>query len=100
MNEHLLRGTQYLKFIRSQQYCCVCMQEKNIEPHHLKAIGMGNNRKNEMPEHFTAIPVCRECHIEYHTKGQKYQAEKWNLNHWKESTKYIIKFIYEITKEK
>lgn len=74
------------------------MQEKNIEPHHLKAIGMGNNRKNEMPEHFTAIPVCRECHIEYHTKGQKYQSNKWKLNHWKESTKYIIKFINEISR--
>ena len=92
--EQRLPGSlDYLEFIRKQIYCCICLKTTPVEPHHLKAIGMGNNRKKENERHYTAIPVCRTCHREYHDKGEKFQVDKYKMNHWKELSQYIRKYL-------
>ena len=98
MKESKLQDTplKYLDFIRKQKYCIVCLKTTPIEPHHLQAVGMGGNRKKQIQQHYTAIPVCRKCHREYHDKGEKYQAEKYRMNHWKESVKFLQKYLLEI----
>jgi len=54
---------------------------------------MGRNRKNELSEHFTAIPLCREHHTEIHTKGK----DAFNIIHridvWQEAFKLITKYM-------
>jgi len=71
--------------------CLVC--GKPGDPHHLSHIGMGRNRKNELREHFTAIPLCREHHTEIHDKGK----DRFNLTHridvWQEAFKLITKYM-------
>ena len=101
MNESKLLAIplKYLDFIRKQRYCIVCLKTTPIEPHHLKAVGMGGNRKKEIEQHYTAIPVCRKCHREYHDKGEKYQAEKYNMNHWKECVKILQKYLINLYEE-
>lgn len=90
---------KYLDFIRKQRYCIVCLKTTKIEPHHLKAVGMGNNRKKQLEQHYTAIPVCRKCHREYHDKGEKFQAEKYVMNHWKENAKLLSNYLIEAINE-
>lgn len=101
MNELILSVTplSYLDYIRSYRYCIVCLKNEPIEPHHLKAVGMGNDRKKEIVQHYTAIPVCRRCHNEYHNKGEKFQAEKYVMNHWKENTKLLSEFLIKQLKK-
>ena len=94
MKEQKLSGSlDYLNFIREQTYCIVCLNDGDVEPHHLKPIGSGGNRKKENERHYTAIPVCRFCHSEYHAKGERFQANKHNMNHWKELSQYIRKYL-------
>ncbi|MFQ5445057.1 MAG: putative HNHc nuclease [Nitrospinales bacterium] len=57
------KSLKYLDYIRSLP-CAYCGQP--AEPHHLKAVGMGRNRKRPMKEHLTTIPVCRQHHNEAH----------------------------------
>tara|TARA_R100000152_G_scaffold18399_1_gene10193 strand:+ start:7389 stop:7703 length:315 start_codon:yes stop_codon:yes gene_type:complete len=102
MKEYKLSVTplKYLDYVRNYRYCIVCLKNTLVEPHHLKAIGMGNNRKKELIQHYTAIPVCRDCHTEYHAKGEKYQADKYKMNHWKENSKILSEYlISELKKE-
>ena len=54
--------------------CLICRKE--AEPHHLDAIGMGRNRKKELKEHFTAIPLCRVHHGEYHQYARSWFEKK------------------------
>lgn len=58
--------TDFLNYVRREQ--CL-MHFKDAEPHHLDAVGMGRNRKREMIEHLTVVPLCRICHMELHTIG-------------------------------
>tara|TARA_R100000664_G_scaffold33942_1_gene52909 strand:+ start:1319 stop:1642 length:324 start_codon:yes stop_codon:yes gene_type:complete len=88
---------KYIDFIRSHNQCCVCLQFTEIEPHHLNSIGMGRNRKNDMIEHFSAIPVCRTCHMDYHQIGLKEFEKKHHQNMFQTNHKYLSKFIYEIS---
>ena len=90
---------KFLEYIRKFRYCIVCLKDTPIEPHHLKPVGMGNNRNKELIEHYTAIPVCRKCHREYHDKGEKYQAQKYVMNHWKENAKLLSKYLVEAINE-
>ncbi len=79
-------GLEHVKCVREMR-CLVCGRQG--EPHHLKPIGMGRNRKREMPEHYTAIPLCRKHHIEIETIG----VEQFNLKHridvWREAFRIV-----------
>jgi len=78
----------YLEKIRRIP-CLICRSE--AEPHHLKAIGMGRDRKKDLIEHLTAIPLCRKHHTEIHTLGQKTFEEKHKINLWKQNFFILMK---------
>ena len=84
----------YLKAIRSETRCSVCYQQRTIEPHHIDQIGMGRNRKNELIEHFSAIPVCRPCHQHYHQVGRKQFEFKHGINCYEIIYDYLSKYIF------
>ena len=67
--------------------------DTNSEPHHLKAVGMGNDREKPMPEHFTAVPLCRNMHTQVHNMGLYAFTTKHKINLWEESHYYFIGFL-------
>ena len=83
---NLINGLEHLEKVR-KMHCLVCGLQG--EPHHLKAIGMGRNRKREMLEHYTAIPLCRDHHIEIESIG----VERFNSLHridvWREAFRIL-----------
>ena len=83
LKEH---DAEHLEKVR-KMHCLVCGLQG--EPHHLKAIGMGRNRKREMLEHYTAIPLCHNHHIEIETIG----VERFNSLHridvWREAFRIL-----------
>ena len=87
----------YLKFIRKQKFCSNCMQEVQIEPSHIKAVGMGRNRKKQLIEHYTAVPMCRPCHIEWHTIGSKAFQSKHHVNIYEVNQIYLMAYLYHKT---
>ena len=89
---------EFIEFIRNQRFCCVCLKKGEVEPHHLKAVGMGMNRKKPMKEHFSAVPVCRFCHIDYHQIGMKEFEKKHKQNMYYTNHVYLVKFIEEYEK--
>ena len=82
----LITGKEHLEKVRKMR-CLVCGRQG--EPHHLKKIGIGRNRKREMLEHYTAIPLCREHHIEVESNG----VERFNSLHridvWREAFRIL-----------
>ena len=84
---------KYLDDIREQSYCSLCYKKEAIEPHHVKFIGMGRNRKRELVEHYSAIPVCRPCHTEYHNLGELAYSKKHNINPYEIAWYYLSKYL-------
>tara|TARA_R100000808_G_scaffold24903_2_gene59203 strand:- start:5382 stop:5627 length:246 start_codon:yes stop_codon:yes gene_type:complete len=69
------------------------MRDGPVEPHHLKAVGMGRNRKKEMARHYTCIPVCRPCHMDYHNIGIKDFEKKHGISVYKVNHRYLVAYI-------
>ena len=88
-----MSGLEFIDHIRKQTYCCICMMSGPVEPHHLKAVGMGNNRKKEMDAHYSCIPVCRPCHMDYHNIGIKDFEKKHRISVYKINHQYLVGFI-------
>ena len=86
-----MKSTDYLKYIRKQP-CIISGRE--AEPHHLKAIGMGRNRKRQLPEHYTAIPLARNYHAEVHQIGERAFELKYKINLWKTAYKLLIDWLW------
>jgi hypothetical protein len=42
---------KYLQYLREQDHCSLCYTKGPVEPHHVKYLGMGSDRKKELPEH-------------------------------------------------
>ena len=89
----MLKTHEYLNYLRKQNHCSLCYKPKPIEPHHIDQIGMGRNRKSNLREHFTAIPVCRECHSEYHNLGKKMYSIKHQVNPYEIALYYLSKYL-------
>ena len=83
----------YLSFIREQPYCSFCYTKGPVEPHHIKQIGMGRNRKKPLIEHYSAVPVCRICHSEYHSLGMKIYSIKHQVNVFEIAHYYLTKYL-------
>jgi len=87
-----LNGLDFVEYVK-QEKCAVCFKEP-VDAHHLKAIGMGRNRKRkELVEHFSVVPLCRFHHTEYHSKGLKGFEQKYGENLWKENHRLLIKWL-------
>jgi len=59
------RDAQYLSWIRTLP-CCMCGKNSPSEAHHSKTGGTGIKASD-----YTAIPLCREHHQEWHDKWGK-----------------------------
>ncbi len=86
--------TDYIDIIRNEKYCSVCMKKGAVEPHHINQIGMGRDRKKELVEHYSAIPVCRQCHTTYHNLGMKEFQFKFDINVYELAHYYLSKHLH------
>ena len=57
------RSGTYLEFIRPLP-CCGCHRPGPSDPHHWGKRGIGQKASD-----FSTVPLCRECHDQFHTKG-------------------------------
>jgi hypothetical protein len=83
----------YIEHVRNLP-CCVG-GEGHVDPHHLKAIGMGRNRVNLMWEHFTVIPLSRSKHTEIEQIGVAAFEEKYQIDVYKFALHTLAKWIHE-----
>ena len=88
---------EYLQYLREQEHCSLCYKETPTEPHHIDQIGMGRDRKKPLRRHYTAIPVCRHCHTEYHNLGKKMYSIKHQVNPYEIALYYLSKFLIKKT---
>ena len=91
------RSHKYLQFLREQTHCSLCYKYGNIEPHHIDQVGMGRDRKKNLRVHFTAIPVCRPCHTEYHNLGKKMYSIKHQVNPYEIALYWLSKYLMKGT---
>lgn len=73
----------YIEFVKTRP-CCIC-NAYPVDAHHLSAIGMGRNRKNNYDEDFTCVPLCRKHHTEYHNSGLIAINNKYGVDLWREA---------------
>jgi hypothetical protein len=67
--------------------------------HHLKAVGMGRNRKISRWEDLTAVPLCRAHHTEIHKIGRIAFEKKYNISLYEVLAVSLAKRIFNETKE-
>tara|TARA_R100001530_G_scaffold100928_1_gene70177 strand:- start:167 stop:469 length:303 start_codon:yes stop_codon:yes gene_type:complete len=84
---------EYLQYLREQEHCSLCYKETPTEPHHIDQVGMGRNRAKPLRVHYTAIPVCRICHAEYHQLGKKMYSIKHQVNPYEIALYWLSKFL-------
>ena len=65
-----------------ENYNCVLTGSKQFDQHHLVSVGMGNNRKKDIPEHLTVINLRHDLHSELHRIGLRKFQEKHGINLW------------------
>ena len=58
--------------------CCVCGRN-GADLHHVDQIGMGYNRQTKPQIGDRVLPLCREHHMEYHTRGYTEFCERYHL---------------------
>ena len=56
---------------------------------------MGGNRKKQTPKDFSAIPLCREHHSDYHGMGLKEFNQHWRIDCWKEAFKLVRRYFID-----
>ena len=82
-----MTGLEHLAKVRKMP-CLVCGHEAS--PHHLKTVGLGRNRKRELIEHKTVIPLCTIHHTEIHQIGIRRFNEKYNIDCWREAFRLVV----------
>tara|TARA_R100001163_G_C4972072_1_gene131583 strand:+ start:333 stop:647 length:315 start_codon:yes stop_codon:yes gene_type:complete len=92
-NEEFIKtySEEYLTYIQAQP-CCVS-GIRDVDAHHLEAIGMGQDRKKPNQKHFTAVPLSRELHTEVHASGLNDFQAKYNVQLWQEAYYYFAKWL-------
>lgn len=63
----MIRDSKHLKFIRSLP-CCVCLKTFTVQAAHIRK-GNDGGTGLKPPDCYT-VPLCSECHIKQHTKGE------------------------------
>lgn len=77
----------FLEYTR-QKKCAVCLSPAPNDPHHLTSRGAGGSD-------LTAIPLCRDCHREYHAVGQKHFEKRHNVTLWKQAHRHLRRYLTE-----
>ena len=65
-----------------------------VDPHHLRHVGLGRNRKVARWEDYTQIPLCRRCHSEQDNIGWLTFEDKYNINFYLEAIKILAKWLF------
>lgn len=85
----------YLSFIREMR-CGVCFDSMvGTDAHHLKSVGMGNNRKKMTDQdhiNHGVVALCRPHHQEYHTIGIKAFEKMYHVNLWKDAYMNLLEW--------
>ena len=84
--------TDFLDYVRQEN--CLMHGDEKAEPHHLDAVGMGRNRKREMVEHLTVVPLCRICHMELHTIGFETFEDRHGINLWRQNSRLLGRWVW------
>ena len=77
----------YLDHIRSWKYCAICLKNDPVQVSHLEHTGIGSKKIRAHVEHYTAIPMCHECHlVDFHPMTwaefeEKHVVDLWRLAH-------------------
>ena len=66
----------YLAYLR--QLPCTACQKTPAEPHHLESRGSGGSD-------YTCLPLCREHHAEFHSRGNKTASATHGMDAWREA---------------
>ena len=90
-----MNSLEYIDYIRSLKYCCVCYTKEPVDPHHLISIGMGGNRKNPNVKHYSCVPLCRKHHTEYHSHGKTIFEKKHEISLFEIAFHLLIKYFEE-----
>ena len=85
------KSLEYIKYIKEQR-CLICFVDY-VDPDHLKAIGMGGNRKKPNKRHYTCVPLCRKHHRERHDIGNFQFEHKHSINLFKEAFYLLRKYF-------
>jgi len=86
-DSHRQTDEDFLEYTR-QQKCAVCLSAPPNDPHHLVSRGAGGSDR-------TAIPLCRDCHREYHNVGETYFEKSHRVNLWKEAHKHLRRYLQQ-----
>ena len=71
----------FINFVK--QFTCSACGLSGVDAHHLDSVGMGGNRKKDLEEDYSCVPLCREHHQEWHQIGDIQFTKKYSVNLWK-----------------
>ncbi len=66
---------------------------------HLRHIGMGGNKRKEHKEHFSAVPLRHDLHMEYHAVGPTKFEENHNINLWYYNALILREWLWSLENE-
>lgn len=79
--------------------CCICGKPADL--HHVKTVGMGNDRTEIIHEGLEVMPLCRIHHTEIHQYGREKFLELYHLNRGIPADKNICRvYRLKINKDK
>ena len=70
---------EYLDWLKQYKMTCVITGGRATELHHVRAIGMGRDRKGDDVWHYTAIPVTMEVHRDIHSLSKEKFNQKYGF---------------------
>ena len=91
-----MKSTEYLKWFRKQEFPCIITMQGAV-PHHIVPVGMGRNKKLDLPEHWMLVPLSNEYHTQGNKSVHKLGIEKFQLRHdvnlYEEGYKFLVKYL-------
>jgi len=79
---------------KNYNFCCGCGKETILHQHHVKAVGSGNNRNKELPEHLTVIMLCSDCHFMAHNTTDYDFSQHIGINIYKQVVNQILRYLH------
>jgi|GEM_PF-2985457 len=88
-----------LEYLESRRWglCDVPGCNEPADPHHLKAVGMGDDRREPSPRHYTADRLCKAHHTECEQISLEGFEKKYKVDLWWIALKSYVAWIVEKT---
>lgn len=95
---------EYVDDVQDYVYACIINKKcpvcgRRAELHHLDAVGMGRDRTEIVHEGMEVISLCREHHMEIHTRGKQEFFRRYHIDGGITADKTICR-IYGLKKRK